>query len=114
MRGCLREGGAQREGMRREGSRLCHDTQDRGGEREVYTFLDSTFYIIHSTFYITSLRKLAAAEPEEEEAEEDEGEVEGFGSQVLLMKEEGSDAETDEDAAPSNHGNYGDKGCRKT
>lgn len=88
-------------------------TRQRRRERSLY-ILHSTFYIIHSTFYISSLRKLAAAEPEEEEAEEDEGEVEGFGSQVLLMKEEGSDAETDEDAAPTDHGYDGDKGGRKT
>lgn len=88
-------------------------TRQRRMERSLY-ILHSTFYIIHSTFYITSLRKLAAAEPKEEEAEEDKSEVEGFGSQVLLVEEEGSDAETDEYAAPSNHGNDRDKGCRKT
>ncbi len=48
-------------------------------------------------------QRLFGAEVEEDHAEEDEGEVDGFAAEVLLLEDNRGEEEADDDAAAADH-----------
>ena len=48
-------------------------------------------------------QRLSGAEIEEDHAEEDEGEVDGFAAEVLLLEDNRGEEEADDDAAAADH-----------